>query len=470
MTGDKHPLERRQFLRIVGAAGVAVPFSSLLTACVGDGGTSNGGSAPAGKVTSDNPFGAPKSATVDAVIFDGGYGTDYFEFAGDIYEKRLGGKVELTATTEVIQQMQPRFAGGSPPDLLDNSGADKIPWTQLLEQVEDLNEVVDTENLEGKVIRDTLYPGALETSTFDGKLAGINYSMTVYASWYSKALFDQHGWEPPTTWDEALALGAEAKKEGKFLYLWGKEAANYYMTMVLDSAIKEGGDEVRTGLGNLEPDTWSHDAVQGAFEGLKAIVDAGYVKPGGAGTVFTAAQAQWSQAQEALMYPSGSWIENEMKAQTKQGFQMTGAPNPAVSSSPELGLESIHAEAGELYVVPSQAKNPAAGKELVRIMLSEEAAANFASTTFALPIVDGVVPADGFGSTALQSQVAMIDASADSSFAYNFYDVYGFGDTSNVVFNAFLSGDMSVEEATSMLQKFADKIREDDSITKTEVS
>ena len=42
------------------------------------------------------------------------------------------------------------------------------------------------------------------------------------------------------------------------------------------------------------------------------------MKPGGAGTQFTAAQAQWSNNQDALLYPSGSWIENEMK-DTDQG-------------------------------------------------------------------------------------------------------------------------------------------------------
>ena len=54
------------------------------------------------------------------------------------------------------------------------------------------------------------------------------------------------------------------------------------------------------------------------------IVKAGYFEPGGAGTQFTAAQAQWSNDQEALLYPSGSWIENEMKKTTKADFKMTG--------------------------------------------------------------------------------------------------------------------------------------------------
>ena len=44
----------------------------------------------------------------------------------------------------------------------------------------------------------------------------------------------------------------------------------------------------------------------------------------------------FSNGQEALLYPSGSWIENEMKDQTKAGFEMTGAPVPVVSASPKI--------------------------------------------------------------------------------------------------------------------------------------
>ena len=90
--------------------------------------------------------------------------------------------------------------------------------------------------------------------------------------------------------------GTKAKAKGKYLFAWGKEAATYYQTLAIASAIKEGGDEVRLALENLEADCWSKPAVQAVFEGMKKIIDAGYFKPGGSGTQFTAAQAQWSGA------------------------------------------------------------------------------------------------------------------------------------------------------------------------------
>ena len=82
----------------------------------------------------------------------------------------------------------------------------------------------------------------------------LNYALTVYAIWYSASLFEENGWTVPKTYEEMLALGAEAKGKGKYLLGWGKEAATYYQTMAISSAIKEGGDEVRLALENLKPD------------------------------------------------------------------------------------------------------------------------------------------------------------------------------------------------------------------------
>lgn len=76
----------------------------------------------------------PSNAQPEAVIFDGGYSTDYFEFAADVFEKNHGSSVKLTPTTKISQTLQPRFIGGNPPDIIDNSGADSIPITSLLDQ------------------------------------------------------------------------------------------------------------------------------------------------------------------------------------------------------------------------------------------------------------------------------------------------------------------------------------------------
>ena len=168
---------------LVGCAGSAseTPASSAAPAASGS------GSAAAG--AADNPFGVVQGSKVEAVIFNGGYGIDYAENAAKI----MGGQsfspqVTVAASTQIGTELQPRFAGGNPPDVIDNSGKDLIGISAIVDQLEDLATVVDAKNLEGTTIRDTLYNGVLEPGTIDGKLAVINYVLTVYATWYSSAV------------------------------------------------------------------------------------------------------------------------------------------------------------------------------------------------------------------------------------------------------------------------------------------
>ncbi len=470
-----NPLARRDFLRgSLAAAALAATGSLAACATSGTGTSTSSSSAPAGQVSDTNPFGVQSGSTVDAVIFKGGYGIDYAEFAGKQVEaKQQGVTVKVTPTTKVAQTLQPRFVAGNPPDVIDNSGAGLIGINTIRDQLAELNDVIEAKNYEGMVIKDTLYQGVTNPGTFDGKFIVLNYALSVFAIWYSASLFEQNGWTVPKTYDEMLALGEEAKGKGKYLLGWGKEAATYYQTMAIGSAIKEGGDEVRLALDNLKPGCWSLPPVQDVFNGLKKIIDAGYMKPGGSGTVFTAAQAQWSDAEEFILYPSGSWIENEMKDQTKSGFKMTGAPEPTVTSNSKLPWEAVHSAAGEGYIVPSQGKNVAGGKEFLRAMLSKDAAVNFAKTKLSSTIVKGTVPADGFGSTALQSQIKMLEAAGSNIFTWavlNPVDLYGMNTDQLVVWNSFLSGDSDVAKLTKGLQDITDKVAKDDSIKKVQVS
>jgi N-acetylglucosamine transport system substrate-binding protein len=471
MTTEKKAVDRRTLLKGALATVAVIPFSGALAACAGNGSNSAPAKKAGGKVGASNPFGMTDKSSVDAVIFDGGYGTDYVSFAASVMQKNhAGSTVKVSPTTKIAQELQPRFVGGNPPDLIDNSGENAIGFSTILAQIEDLKDVLDANNLEGTKIRDTLFGGVEEPGTFDGKLAALNYVLTVYAVWYSDSLFKENGWTPPKTWGEAMDLGAKAKAKNKYLFVWGKEAATYYQTLAIGSAIKEGGDEVRLALENLEAKCWSHPAVQDVLKGIGAIVKAGYFKPGGSGTQFTAAQAQWSNNQEALLYPSGSWIENEMKDQTKPEFQMTGLPEMTVSGGSKMPYAALHSASGEPFVIPSKGKNVAGGKELLRTMLSKEAATNFAKTKLAPTIVKGTVPADGFGSTALVSQNTLLSAAGSDVFSWKFVDLYGMNIDQLVIWNSFLAGKSDVAALTSGLQKITDKVREDDSIKKIKVT
>jgi N-acetylglucosamine transport system substrate-binding protein len=463
--------DRRTLLRGALATAALAPLAGALASCGSSSGGGSGSSSASKSAT--NPFGLGATSSVEAVIFNGGYGYDYVTFAANQVKKQKGFSgvtLKVSPSTQIAQQLQPRFVGGNPPDLIDNSGANAIGFSTIQQQLETLDDVFEANNYEGTKILDTLYPNVKNPGTFGGKFIAMNYVMTVYGMWYSASLFQQNNWTVPKTWDEMIALGAKAKAKGKYLLVWGKEAATYYQTMAVNSAIKEGGDEVRLALENLKPNCWSLPQIQSVFKALGEIVQKGYFIPGGAGTQFTAAQAKWSNDEQAILYPSGGWIENEMKDATKSGFDMTGAPEPTVTSNPAMPYASLRAAAGEPFIVPSQAKNVAGGKEILRAMLSKAAATNFSKTRLAPTIVKGLVPADGFGSTALVSQTKMLDAAGSNTFNYQFVDYYGMNTDQLVVWNSFLSGQTDVAGLTKGLQTITDKIANDSSVKKQKIT
>ncbi|QCB25102.1 N-acetylglucosamine/diacetylchitobiose ABC transporter substrate-binding protein [Streptomyces sp. SS52] len=470
MTIRAGSLDRRMLLRGAIATAAMGSFAVACSSPSSKDGDGDGG--PKGEKSANNPFGAAANSTVEAAIFDGGYGTDYVDYTNQVLGSQVKGlKVKVNPVVDIAPQLQPRFVGGNPPDLIDNSGEDQIGFLGILDQLEELDDLFEANTYEGKKIADVVYPGVKEPGTYNGKFVALRYVMTVYGVWYSKTLFEENGWTAPKTWDEALDLGQQAKKKGKYLFVHGKEAATYYQTMLFASAIKEGGDEVRLALGNLEKGSWSHPAVQGVLKVMETMIKQKMFVPGGSGTQFQKAQAIWSNDQKALLYPSGGWIENEMKQATKADFQMTGFPEMTLTDKPQLPYESLHAAAGEPFIVPKQGKNPAGGKEVLRAMLSEKAAANFSKTKLAPTVVKGTVPADGFGSAALVSQTKMLEAAGDNIYDMRrFVEAYGMNTDQLVPWNSFLSGDLDRKGLTAALQKISDQVREDSSVDKIEIS
>ena len=135
-----------------------------------------------------------------------------------------------------------------------------------------------------------------------------------------------------------------------------------------------------------------------------------------------------------------------------------------------LPFTAIHSAADEPYIVPSQGKNVAGGKEFMRAMLSKEAASNFAKVILSPTVVKDTVPDDGFGSTALVSQIKMLGDAGENVFTWKFNGFYGMGPDHVVLFNSFLDGQLSAADLTTKLQEVTDNIRKDDAIEKYTVS
>src|SRR3982751_6278743 len=127
-------LSRRELLRRAAAVGLMVsPAAGLLSACAtsGGGGDSSGAS---GKKSAKNPLGVKEDAPLEVVIFNGGYTDKYaVQVHEPLYKKAFPkANVKHEAETEIGKVLPPRFNGGTPPDVVNNSGAGAMDFGALV--------------------------------------------------------------------------------------------------------------------------------------------------------------------------------------------------------------------------------------------------------------------------------------------------------------------------------------------------
>jgi len=417
-----------------------------------------------------NPLGV-KPAEVDGVFFAGGFGDDYIKYAASLQEKlHPGTTVKVQSIQKITEQLQPRFVAGNPPDVIDNSGANMIPMTDLVAngQLMDLAPLMDALALDtpGKKFRDTLYPGSQDSAIFDGKQYGVNIAYTISGIWYSKPGFEKAGYKYPTTWAEMLTLCEQIKKDGKAspwtyqgkypYYIWG-----IVLNMLMYYA---GGNDLLMKIDNLEPNAWSDPAVKRAVEDLYQLWDKGYILKGTSGLTHTESQTEWLKG-NATFIPCGNWLENEMKTVTPEGFDMVVAPVPGYADG-KGDQKAVNANGGETYIVPSKAKNPQQGMEYLRVLLSKDSAKYFAENVRAvMPVYGGTEGAKL--SAAVQSAVAMADAAKGVTVLWNLPNWYSaFSKDLETKTGELMTGVAKPDDFIKAMQASADAVAKDPDIKK----
>ncbi|MCT2590831.1 N-acetylglucosamine/diacetylchitobiose ABC transporter substrate-binding protein [Streptomyces sp. N2-109] len=469
--GSTSDVNRRDVIKRAAALGlVAVPGMTALSACASGSDDSGDDKVDKGKKTDENPLGVNKEAGAEVVIFNGGYGDQYAKDAHKVYEKSYG-KVKHASTQKIRTKMQPRMVKGNPPDVINNSGAENMDIASLIEdkQVADLEALLDAPSLfdSSKTVREMLLPGVVEKGTFGGdKLYQLNYSYTVYGTWYSQTALDKLEVEYPKTWDEMLAVCAKAKKEGMAGWTYAGKHPYYFAFTMYPFIAKIGGADVLKAIDNLEPDAWKHEAVKKAFDAYYELRAKGYILKGTPGIDHIQSQTQWTKG-NALFLPNGSWVENEARKTTPKDFKMTVAPPTGLDKSDAMPFETLWAEASEPFMVPAKAKNVEGGMEWLRVMMGKESTQNFTKLVSALTCVKGA--ADGVElPSGLSSAKAALDAAGENIVSPRLPDWYLQLHKEKVggAIAAMMAGDIKPDEAVKRCQKAADDLSGDDSIKK----
>jgi len=473
MPESTHPtlLSRRELLRRAAAVGLLVgPAGALLSACATSGGGDDDTPSGGGKKSDKNPFGVKDDATLEVVIFNGGYTDKYaVEVHEPLYKKAFPkATIKHQATPEIKTVLQPRFAGGNPPDFVNNSGSGSMDFGALVAdgQLLDLTPLWDAPSVDdpSKKVRDTVVPGTVDVGSFNGKPYVLYYVSTVFGLWYSGKLFKEKSWTPPTDWDSFVKVldAMKAAKITPYAYA-GANAPYYQWNVILTHAAKIGGADVLKNIDNLEDGAWTNDAVKQAAE-LWAEVGAKYMDKSHEGLKHTDVQLQQNQYKVGF-YPSGDWLENEQKKDAPPDFEYQMVPIPAKAGG-KLSAAAVRATAGEGYVVPAKAKNSAGGMEYMRQMLSLEGAKGFANLIKSPTVVVGGAEGVTFPPGVTSSQAAL-KAAGDDVVNIFFDGWYKDLDTeARAATNELMFGRIKADAFVQRVQKKADAIKKDSSITK----
>ncbi len=456
-------ISRRDFLKSTAALTAAAAGSHLLplTALAQDG-------LPF-EVASEamNPLGLEAGTKVEGVFFEGGFGRSYIDNAAD-YFRALHPENEMTVDgiQQVSEILRPRFIGGNPPDVIDNSGAFHIPMDSLVadDQLADLAPLMEAPALDtpGMSFAETLFPGSQDNGVFDGRQLYLNIAYTVSGIWHSSTLFAEKGWEVPQTWDGMLALCETIKSDGIAPWTYQGRFPQYMVFGCLMHLVhKVGGIDTIKAIDNLEDDIWKSAEVMQAISMMAQLAENGYIMPGTEGLSHTESQAEWLQGKAAFI-PCGTWLENEMRDLIPENFDMVLTPVPGPDES---SFASVGAWPGEPYIVPKNAANVVGGMEFMRCMLSKANAQFFASQISAImPVFGG---SEGIElSTALASALTVVEA-ADGGFDYLSRGWYS--DLWTGVKNAtgeLLTNRISPDQFAETVQEAADEVKADDDIIK----
>lgn len=435
-------------------------FAALLVGCGGPSG-SNASSEPG--VGSETPV--KLTGDLEVAAFQGGYGIDFYQQAAEEFGKQHPDlKIKVWGNPRVWEQLRPRFVGGNPPDLVfPGWGMDH--WALAEEgQLEDLGEALKGKPASGEgTWGDTFDPAMLKLGQLGGKQYTLPYYFSMLGWWYDPGVFQKNGWTPPKTWSELLALGEKIKAKGIApLTYQGKYP--YYMVegMLLPWAVGIGGEETMKALQNLEPGAWKSAPVLRAAGMIAELRDKGFFQAGATAMSHTEAQQEFLQG-KAAMIPCGTWLYSEMRETMPAGAQMEFFLPPTVEGG--KGDPTAVMVAIEPWMVPVAAKNKSAAIEFFKAMTSVENARKFVEAKGTLMAIKG--SDEGVKLPKVLESPAKAYRTSTMVWSVHYRQWYPALDTEiQNALTALLNKDLDPSAFCDRVEAAAEKIRNDDSITK----
>ncbi|ABS05036.1 raffinose/stachyose/melibiose transport system substrate-binding protein [Kineococcus radiotolerans] len=225
-------------------------------------------------------------------------------FQNDAYKAKIRTAIGADQAPTII----PTWGGGGLRDYVRNG------------QVEDLTGFF-AENAE---LQEKLFASAFAAATVDGKVYAVPCEVvSPIVLFHNKRVFEQVGAQPPTTWDELMALVPVFNAAGIAPFSLGGQSRWTNMMWLEYLYDRIGGAELFTSIYDGEPGAWSKPASIDALTKLQDLVRAdGFIKGFASITADSNADQALLFSDKAAMMLHGSWVYGSMK--TDGGDFVTG--------------------------------------------------------------------------------------------------------------------------------------------------
>jgi len=311
--------------------------------------------------------------TISVAAIETAYGSEGWREVAEAFTAQTGIKVELTTDKNLEDLIGPAMQGGEFPDVIHLATGRPAGLTEQFIKDNNIADLTDVLSMivpgESAKVSDKIAGGFTDTSLTNPYGDGKTYLAPMFYSpcglFYNAGLFEEKGWEVPTTWDEMWALGETAKAEGISLFTY--PTAGYFDAFLYSLMYSVGGAEFFDAATHYEAGIWDTEEAKQIFDIIGKL--AAYTNP------ITPAQANnqdFTQNQQlvldnkALFMPNGTWIVGEMaEAPRAEGFKWGMTALPAISEG----------EAGYSYSwfeqawIPAGAENVDAAKQFIAFFI-----------------------------------------------------------------------------------------------------
>ena len=389
-------------LKKILALGLSLALSaSLLAGCANNGGETSptpGASTPVtepSKTPETTPDNTASDVTISVAALASGYEDTYpgmWQEVCDAFTAQTGIKVELTSDKSLEDVIGPAMQGGEYPDVVHlATGREKGLTDQFIKdnQIAEITDVLSmTVPGEDVKVSDKIAGGFTDTALTNPYGDGKTYLAPMFYSpcglFYNAGLFEQKGWEVPTTWEEMWELGDKAMAEG--IYLFTYPTTGYFQEFFYALMYCVGGPEFFNQATTYAEGVWDTPEAQTCFDIIAKM--ATYTNP------VTPAQANdqdFKQNQQlvldnkALFMPNGTWIVGEMADSPRaDGFEWGMTAIPAV----EQGGNQYSVSWFEQAWIPAGAEHQDAAKQFIAFLYSDTACEIFAKGGAIQPVLD----------------------------------------------------------------------------------